>query len=98
MRALLAEQPIALDPQHIDEAAEYLVWELSAERPEFTFSKYARQLQEGLKLRLQGARLWDDYRQTLGVSASGPPPSGNWPATGCADYVATPSSSRWRPT
>lgn len=26
MRALLAEQPIALDPQHIDEAAEYLVW------------------------------------------------------------------------
>ncbi|CRQ87500.1 hypothetical protein PAERUG_P47_London_12_VIM_2_12_12_03461 [Pseudomonas aeruginosa] len=32
------------------------------------------------------------------VSASGPPPSGNWPATGCADYVATPSSSRWRPT
>ncbi|MGV8384166.1 DNA repair ATPase, partial [Pseudomonas aeruginosa] len=32
MRALLAEQPIALDPQHIDEAAEYLVWELSAER------------------------------------------------------------------
>ena len=104
MRALLAEQPIALDPQHIDEAAEYLVWELSAERPEFTFSKYARQLQEGLKLRLQGARLWTTTGRPWSVSASGPPPSGNWPATGCAGLcgdaefqpLAAYLTRRWR--
>ncbi|WP_132757480.1 DNA repair ATPase [Pseudomonas aeruginosa] len=94
MRALLAEQPIALDPQHIDEAAEYLVWELSAERPEFTFSKYARQLQEGLKLRLQGARLWDDYRQTLERLGERPAAqwelAGNWLRGLCGDAEFQP--------
>lgn len=104
MRALLAEQPIALDPQHIDEAAEYLVWELSAERPEFTFSKYARQLQEGLKLRLQGARLWDDYRQTLERLGERPAAqwelAGNWLRGLCGDAEFQPLAAyltrRWR--
>ena len=45
--------------------ADMQVFELAAERIEFVFSKYAKQLQEGLKLRLQGARMWDDYQRAL---------------------------------
>ena len=65
----------------MQEAAEYLVSELAAERIEFTFSKYARQLQEAL-LRLQGARMWDDYQQALGRLDGRPAAqwalAGNW--------------------
>ncbi|MBD9414833.1 DNA repair ATPase [Pseudomonas sp. PDM16] len=65
LQAFLAEQPLGLAATVVGEAAEYLVQELAAERIEFVFSKYAKQLQEGLKLRLQGARMWDDYQQAL---------------------------------
>lgn len=66
LQAFLAEHPLPLQPGQVAEAAEYLVQELAAERIEFTFSKYARQLHEGLKLRLQGARMWDDYQAAVG--------------------------------
>ena len=65
LRAFLAEQPVGLDVALVGEAAEYLVQVLAAERAEFVFSKYARQLLDGLRLRLQAARLWDDYQQAL---------------------------------
>lgn len=42
IRALLAKQPIALDLRYIGRTAEYLAWGLSAECPEFTFSKYVQ--------------------------------------------------------
>ncbi|MNF34010.1 ATPase involved in DNA repair [compost metagenome] len=72
MQAFLAEQPLGLDDAVVVEAAEYLVQELAAERIEFTFSKYARQLQEGLRARLVEARMWDDYRQALARLAERP--------------------------
>ena len=72
MQAFLAEQPLGLDAATLAEAAEYLVQELAAERIEFTFSKYARQLQEGLRARLVEARMWDDYRQALARLAARP--------------------------
>ena len=65
LQAFLAGQPLGLGEAVPSEAAEYLVQELAAERIEFVFSKYAKQLQEGLKLRLQGARMWDDYQRAL---------------------------------
>ncbi|MEX6501205.1 DNA repair ATPase [Pseudomonas zhanjiangensis] len=65
MQLFLAEQPLVLEPAVIREAAEYLLQELSAERVAFTFSKYARQLLDGLKARLQTAHMWDDYQQAL---------------------------------
>lgn len=65
LQAFLAGQPLGLGEAVLSEAAEYLVQELAAERIEFVFSKYAKQLQEGLKLRLQGARMWDDYQRAL---------------------------------
>ncbi|MDP3814309.1 DNA repair ATPase [Pseudomonas sp.] len=65
MQAFLAEQPLGLTPAVLAEAAEYLLQELAAERIEFCFSKYARQLLDGLKQRLQAARMWDDYQQAL---------------------------------
>lgn len=82
MDAFLAIEPLGLAPAEVREAAEYLVSELAAERIEFTFSKYARQLQEALKLRLQGARMWDDYQQALGRLDGRPAAqwalAGNW--------------------
>ncbi|WP_347904345.1 DNA repair ATPase [Pseudomonas purpurea] len=72
MQDFLIEQPLGLDSAVVSEAAEYLVQELAAERIEFTFGKYARQLQEALKLRLQGARMWDDYQQALARLAQRP--------------------------
>ncbi|MDN6860525.1 DNA repair ATPase [Pseudomonas sp. CAN2814] len=78
----LASEPLGLAPADVQEAAEYLVSELAAERIEFTFSKYARQLQEALKLRLQGARMWDDYQQALARLQGRPAAqwalAGNW--------------------
>ncbi|WP_259767477.1 hypothetical protein, partial [Pseudomonas protegens] len=59
------QHAFTLAAELLPEAAEYLVQELAAERIEFTFSKYAKQLQEALTLRLQGARMWDDYQQAL---------------------------------
>lgn len=76
LQAFLAEQPLGLDAAVVAEAAEYLVQELAAERIEFTFSKYARQLQEALRARLVEARMWDDYRQAL--ARLGERPAAQW--------------------
>ncbi|QLC74082.1 DNA repair ATPase [Pseudomonas sp. LPB0260] len=65
LQAFLVEQPLGVPPNQVEEAAEYLVQELAAERIEFTFSKYAKQLLDGLKSRLQEARMWDDFQQAL---------------------------------
>ena len=93
MRALLAEQPIALDPQHIDEAAEYLVWELSAERPNSPSANMPGNCRKD-SLRLQGARLWDDYRQTLERLGERPAAqwelAGNWLRGLCGDAEFQP--------
>jgi len=82
MGDFLAGEPLGLAHADVQEAAEYLVSELAAERIEFTFSKYARQLQEALKLRLQGARVWDDYQQALARLQGRPAAqwalAGNW--------------------
>ena len=66
MQVFLAEQPLGLALPIVREAAEYLLQELSAERIAFTFSKYAKQLLDGLKARLQTAHMWDDYQHALG--------------------------------
>ncbi|MCQ4348451.1 DNA repair ATPase [Pseudomonas stutzeri] len=76
LQAFLAEQPLDLDTALVAEAAEYLVQELAAERIEFTFSKYARQLQDALRVRLTEARMWDDYRQAL--ARLGERPAAQW--------------------
>lgn len=76
LQAFLAEQPLGLDAAVVAEAAEYLVQELAAERIEFTFSKYARQLQEALRARLVEAHMWDDYRQAL--ARLGERPAAQW--------------------
>jgi len=47
------------------DAARYLVQELAGERIEFVFSKYARQLLGSLQAKLEAARVWDGYVQTL---------------------------------
>ncbi len=46
-------------------AAEYLVEILSAPQPQFLFTRYARQLSEGLRETLAQARLWDAFSNTL---------------------------------
>ena len=53
------------DPMAVDEAADYLVRILAADRIEFTFSKYGKQLQEALRNKLQNERMWDDFFQSL---------------------------------
>jgi len=65
MQLLLKHEPMRITLAELQEAAEYLVHELAAEHIEFTFSKYAVQLQEGLKLRLQGEWMWESYQQSL---------------------------------
>ncbi|ERO62078.1 hypothetical protein P308_05660 [Pseudomonas piscis] len=87
-------QGFAVATELLPEAAEYLVQELAADRVEFTFSKYARQLQEALALRLQGARMWDDYQQALARLAERPAAqwalTGNWLAALCAEGEFAP--------
>ncbi|CAD5107518.1 DNA repair ATPase [Zestomonas carbonaria] len=65
MAAFAQQQAMAPGEATLAEAAEYLVQELAAEHVEFTFSKYARELLAALKTRLQAARVWDGYQQTL---------------------------------
>ncbi len=66
MAGYSAQQEMSLAQATLAEAAEYLVQELAAERIEFVFSKYARELLAGLQARLQAAHMWDVYQQTLG--------------------------------
>ncbi|MDP2746284.1 DNA repair ATPase [Pseudomonas sp.] len=65
MTGYIAQQNMSLSQVTLAEAAEYLVQELAAERIEFVFSKYARELLAGLQARLQTAHMWDVYQQTL---------------------------------
>ncbi|RNF82377.1 DNA repair ATPase [Montanilutibacter psychrotolerans] len=46
-------------------AAAYLVLELSADHPQFVFSKYAQRLLGALQQRLAAAHLWDGVQRTL---------------------------------
>ena len=83
------QHAFTLAAELLPEAAEYLVQELAAERIEFTFSKYAKQLQEALTLRLQGARMWDDYQQALARLVERPAAqwalTENWLSALCAE-------------
>ncbi|RDZ26761.1 DNA repair ATPase [Lysobacter silvisoli] len=65
MAAFAQTQPLGLDPAEHAHAAEYLVAELSAEHPQFVFSRYAQQLVKALRERLSAAHLWDGFEQTL---------------------------------
>nr|WP_298140137.1 DNA repair ATPase [uncultured Pseudomonas sp.] len=65
MAGYSTQQDMTLTQATREEAAEYLVQELAAERIEFVFSKYARELLAGLQARLQTAHAWDLYQQTL---------------------------------
>ncbi|MGK8438492.1 DNA repair ATPase [Ectopseudomonas hydrolytica] len=65
MTSFAEAQQLAQQGDTLNEAAEYLVQELAAERIEFTFSKYARELLAALQTRLETARVWDGYQQTL---------------------------------
>ena len=65
IQAWAESQALTLEPMLLAEAAEYLVQELAAERIEFILSKYARELLAGLQTRLQAARVWDGFQQTL---------------------------------
>lgn len=65
MEEFLTREGLELPIEMRAEAAKYLVQELAAERIEFVFSKYARDLLTGLQMRLEAARVWDGYQQTL---------------------------------
>ncbi|MGO1071062.1 DNA repair ATPase [Lysobacter sp. CA199] len=65
MTAYAQEQTLPIDPALTPHAAEYLVLELSAEHPQFVFSKYAQQLLNALREKLGAARMWDGFAQTL---------------------------------
>ena len=65
MRRFRADCALEQADRLLQEAAEYLVEELAAERVEFACSKYARELLEGLRRHLQASHLWDAHRQAL---------------------------------
>lgn len=60
------------NPVTVQEAADYLVQVLAANRIEFVYTKYARKLQEALQTRFQEERLWDDFTLSLQRMASNP--------------------------
>ncbi|UQZ91162.1 DNA repair protein [Deltaproteobacteria bacterium Smac51] len=57
----LAGSQLALKPDHIAQAAEFLCLTLSRQPEEFVCSKYARTLYEGLRNRLEENHLWAGY-------------------------------------
>ena len=65
MTGYAQQQTLAIDPALTPRAAEYLVLELSAEHPQFVFSKYAQQLLQALREKLTAARMWDGFVQAL---------------------------------
>jgi len=89
MTAFCQQQVMEVALAGLVEAAEYLVHELAAERMEFVFSKYARELLAGLQARLQAAHVWDVYQQTLGQLQGQPAAQWalveNWLRGLCAD-------------
>lgn len=64
IQAFLSEEVIQISKQTVLLAAEYLVEELSAERPEFVSSRYARQLVAELKRSLDDSS-WRKYQNSL---------------------------------
>ncbi|MCC8366792.1 DNA repair ATPase [Xenorhabdus sp. PB61.4] len=65
----LERYPIKCEPYQQTQAAEYLCLVLSRMTVEFTFSKYARTLLEGLQSALEKAHMWSDFihsQQNLG--------------------------------
>ncbi|WND81078.1 DNA repair ATPase [Lysobacter capsici] len=65
MSAYAQQHTLAIDPALTPRAAEYLVQELSDERPQFVFSKYAQQLLQALREKLTAARMWDGFAAAL---------------------------------
>lgn len=66
VEAFLQRQGLTgLDTALAASAADYLLAELSADHPQFVFSKYAQQLLASLKTRLTDARMWDGFQQAL---------------------------------
>ncbi|HLD64855.1 MAG TPA: AAA family ATPase, partial [Pseudomonas sp.] len=94
LAAYTLEQCLAVTPAVLNEAAEYLVQALAAERIELVFSKYARQLLAELQSRLQAARMWDGYQQTLARLQERPAAQwalvDNWLQGLCAEGEAAP--------
>lgn len=72
MQQWLQQNGLPDDPEDIEEAADYLVQVLAAERLEFIFSKYARQLCETLQRRLQEEHMWIGYEQTIQLLSDRP--------------------------
>lgn len=68
LRALADAEGLALDATLHARAAAYLVDILAAPRQPFVFSRYARELREALRQRLEGERLWDELLSALAVS------------------------------
>lgn len=62
-------QALGVDPALAPRAADYLVAVLSEDRPAFAFTRYARQLADALRQRLQQARMWDDFSAALAALA-----------------------------
>lgn len=60
----VCDNPIVYEPYQLRQAAEYLILTLGRSPIEFVFSKYARQLHEGLRGHLAKAHMWRDFNQS----------------------------------
>ncbi|SUB82997.1 DNA repair ATPase [Pragia fontium] len=60
----LEQYPIACQPYQQSQAAEYLSFALGRTPVEFSFSKYARTLSEGLQSQLEKAHMWGDFNRS----------------------------------
>ena len=56
--------PIAHQPFHIKQASEYLCYVLAQIPQQFIFSKYSKQLFDGLKNQLEQSHMWGDFNQS----------------------------------
>ena len=56
--------PIAHQPFHIKQASEYLCYVLAQIPQQFIFSKYSKQLFDGLKNQLEQSNMWGDFYQS----------------------------------
>ena len=58
------DNPIAHQPFHIKQASEYLCYVLAQTPQQFIFSKYSKQLFDGLKNQLEQSHMWGDFNQS----------------------------------
>ena len=65
METFASRHAVAIDPSLIPRAAEYLVQVLSAEHPQFVFSRYASQLASALREKLDAAHMWKGLSAAL---------------------------------